>query len=64
MDVSKLHKPPEYLRARDLAEDNVEQVKLELLTKGRVGARYQMILVIPPVCFLSCLYSYLSLRAI
>lgn len=53
IDVSKLSEPPDSLRARNLAEDNVEQVKLELLTKGRVGARYQIILVIPPVRFSS-----------
>lgn len=57
-DVSKLAPPPDSLRARDLFEENVEQVKLELVTKGRVGARYQMILVIPPV---SITYSFFDL---
>ena len=41
--------PPENLRARELDAHNVEAVKMELKTKGMLGARLDIICAAPPV---------------
>ena len=49
LDVSILEAPPENLRARELDAHNVEAVKMELKTKGMLGARLDIICAAPPV---------------
>ena len=58
LDVSKLSEPPEELRARELHPANVEQVAKELASKTDVGARLEIIAVVPPVLLSFFLYLY------
>ena len=51
LDLSILVEPPEDLRARELDAANVGAVKLELQTKGKLGAKLEIICAAPPVSF-------------
>jgi len=61
LDVSKLKEPPEDLRARELNRKNVDEVKKDLRVKGKVGARLELVCVVPPVRLSSWLIFLLSL---
>ena len=49
IDVSLLFPPPKHLRVRELSEENVKKVKEELKAKQDVGARLEIVCVVPPV---------------
>ena len=49
IDVSLLMPPPKHLRVRELSEENVNKVKEELRAKQDVGARLEIVCVVPPV---------------
>ena len=53
LDLEKLHPPPADLRVRELDNANVDRVMEELKAKGTVGARLEIVCVVPPVSLLS-----------